>query len=188
MSVFVPMQNSSVRRQRRFPIDLSGTMAVCDANYIRILKLLPGFTLHACRTLALPLPGMDTDSRLGCTEFFARERAALVILDVTDCQRYTSTVSIRLLLQEFASPYYRPPVMQVRLYHDASTAEVVSYQEQGSFHLRSQPGKGPEFTPDEKQQVNIFLAEWLTLCMEHGLGTRRLSAQDPDAEHLVPTV
>jgi uncharacterized protein YqiB (DUF1249 family) len=163
--------------QRRYPIDLSGNMAVCDANYIRLLKLLPDFALHTTREISLAAPGPDTI-----------DSGHLVVMHVEECQRYTSSVSIQLHLQGVSTLFYRPPVIRVRLYHDANTAEVVSYQEQGSFHLRSHPGNGPEFTPDEKQQVNIFLAEWLTLCMQHGLGRRRLSEQDPDAEQLISSV
>jgi uncharacterized protein YqiB (DUF1249 family) len=91
---------------------------------------------------------------------------------------------MQVLLSGPGSAYYQPPLILVRLYHDASTAEVVSYQQQGAFHVRALPGDGPEFSLDEKQQVNALLAEWLTLCLEQGLGQRRLSAQDPDAESL----
>lgn len=149
-------------------------MAVCDANYIRILKLLPGFALNAAREVALPsLKGISSATQ-----------HCLVCIQVVEAFRYTSTVSIRVVLHGKVIPYYQPPVMFVRLYHDASTAEVVSYQEQGAFHLRAHPGDGPEFSVDEKQQVNIFLADWLSLCMDHGLGRLHVSAQDPDTEQL----
>jgi len=159
-------------------IDLSGSMAICDANYIRILKLLPGFGLHATREIILSAPGPLLGSLCG----------QQVIFEVLEIQRYTSTVSIRMAQIGKVPNFYRPPLMLVRLYHDASTAEVVSYQEQGAFHLRAQPGDGPQFTVDEKQQVNAFLAEWLVLCQEHGLGNGSSSEPDPDAEKLIPWI
>lgn len=150
-------------------------MAVCDGNYIRILKLLPGFSLDQRRSFSLPALGSHSGAGL----------EHHVVLHVTERFRYTSTVSMQVLLSGPGSAYYQPPLILVRLYHDASTAEVVSYQQQGAFHVRALPGDGPEFSLDEKQQVNSLLAEWLTLCLEQGLGRRRVSAQDPDAESLV---
>lgn len=147
-------------RNRRYPIDLSTNMAVCDANYIRILKLLPCFSLDATRKVGLPSLG-PLDS--GC----------VVILKVEEAFRYTSTVSIRFIFSGSHARYFRPPALSMRLYHDASTAEVTSYQDHGRFHLNAQqgvsPGESPEFTADEKQQVNAFLAECLMLCIEHGM-------------------
>lgn len=162
---------------RRYPINLSSSMAVCDANYIRILKLLPATTLGTSREISLPALGR-----------YSAVDAYLVSIRVAESFKYTSTISIQLILPDKASPYYQAPAMLVRLYHDASTAEVVSYQEQGAFHIRAHPGVGPEFSSDEKQQVNAFLADWLILCMEHGLGRHKISAQDPDAEQLMPLV
>ena len=143
-------------RNRRFPIDLSSNMAVCDANYIRILKLLPCFSLGATRKISLPSLG-------------PLDNSCLVTLQVEETFRYTSTIGIRFIFSGGHAPYFRPPALCMRLYHDASTAEVISYQDHGGYHLNAQQGGRPEFTPDEKQQVNAFLAEWLMLCIEHGL-------------------
>jgi uncharacterized protein len=153
-------------------------MAICDANYIRILKLLPGFGPNVTREIVLSAPGPLLGKFCG----------QLVIFEVLELLRYTSTISIRMAQIGITPYFYRPPLMLVRLYHDASTAEVVSYQEQGAFHLRSQPGEGPQFSVDEKQQVNAFLAEWLVLCLEHGLGNGSSSEQNPDVEKLIPWV
>lgn len=155
---------------RRHPLDLSSAMAICDGNYIRLLKLLPGLDRAQRRSFVLQAPGGDQ----------ALEQ--VVVLQVEERFRYTSTVSMCVHLAGPAPQYYRPPVMLVRLYHDASTAEVVSYQQQGAFHVRSLPGEAPEFSPDEKQQVNALLAEWLTLCLAQGLGRTGSTPQDPGTE------
>jgi uncharacterized protein YqiB (DUF1249 family) len=159
---------------RRHPLDLSQAMATCDGNYIRILKLLPDFRLGQQRCFALPVPGVEDGAAAG----------QLVELRVVEQFRYTSCVSMQVRPTGRVSPYYRPPLLQVRLYHDACTAEVVSYQQQGAFHVRPRPGEGPEFSSDEKQQVNALLAEWLTLCLQQGLGGRHGSAEDPAAAFL----
>jgi|LauGreDrversion4_2_1035121.scaffolds.fasta_scaffold500594_2 hypothetical protein len=164
---------SSISMQnRRHPLDLSSAMAICDGNYIRLLKLLPGFTLGQRREFALPPIGPQAGLE------------HVVVLTVEEQFRYTSSVTLQVQLSGPGSAYYQPPRLVVRLYHDASTAEVVSYQQQGAFHVRPVPGEGLEFSLDEKQQVNALLAEWLTLCLEQGLGRPQGSAQDPDAESL----
>ncbi|MDY6982606.1 MAG: DUF1249 domain-containing protein [Pseudomonadota bacterium] len=140
---------------RRHPIDLSARMAVCDANYIRLLKLLPD--MHAAGRREFMLPQLGDGSQR-------------VVLEVVESFKYTSTISIVLDVPGLASAYYRPPVMLVRLYHDASTAEVTSYQDERRIRVMYHEDELPRFYPDEKEQVNLFLAEWLALCLETGQG------------------
>ena len=59
--------------------------------------------------------------------------------------------------------------MIVRLYHDAGTAEVVSYQDHVGFKALYGEDDAPRFNWDEKNQINLFLADWLTLCLDGGL-------------------
>jgi uncharacterized protein YqiB (DUF1249 family) len=166
------MMSSSTRLRRRdlplrrHPIDLSTAMAVCDANYLRILKLLPDLGVDSQRRIGLP--GTDTAA------------ASVVELRVLENFRYTSTLQLSMRdvqagatnENESAHPYYRPPVMLVRLYHDAATAEVVSYQDRSTAGFSMLLTDSVEFKPDEKEQVNQFLAEWLKLCLDLGLGER----------------
>ena len=133
-------------------------MAVCDGNYIRLLKLLPDLAATTRREFALPELG----------------GAQRVVLEIVETFKYTSTVSIVLEVPGLASAYYRPPVMLVRLYHDANTAEVISYQDERRIRVMYQEDELPRFYPDEKEQVNLFLAEWLALCLEAGQGHHAL--------------
>lgn len=162
---------------RRFPIDLSATMAVCDANYIRILKLFPDFSQEASRVFALPALGEDDPLETG----------HLVMLEIIETFKYTSTLSIRLSLPQAMGDYYRPPVMLVRLYHDANTAEVVSYQNQRDTRNLYSVDEVPRYYPDEKDQINLFLAEWLTLCLDSGLGMVDMRSAPPAAAGLIPS-
>lgn len=148
-----------VVQSRRHPIDLSARMAVCDGNYIRLLKLLPDLTPSARRDFALP--------ELGDAGLAAPHR---VVLEVVETFKYTSTVSIGLDAPVLTSAYYRPPVMLVRLYHDANTAEVISYQDEKNIRVLYQEDELPRYYPDEKEQVNLFLADWLALCLDVGQG------------------
>ena len=134
-------------------------MAVCDGNYIRLLKLLPDLRSAARREFTLPELGT-----------LARAMVQRVVLEVVETFKYTSTVSIVLEVPGLSSAYYRPPAMLVRLYHDANTAEVISYQDERRIRVIYQEDELPRFYPDEKEQVNLFLAEWLALCLEAGQG------------------
>jgi uncharacterized protein YqiB (DUF1249 family) len=134
-------------------------MAICDGNYIRLLKLLPDLTPTARREFTLPV--------LGASDAATAHRVAL---EVVETFKYTSTVSISLEAPGPGSAYYRPPAMLVRLYHDANTAEVTSYQDERRIRVLYQEDELPRFYPDEKEQVNLFLAEWLALCLEAGQG------------------
>jgi uncharacterized protein YqiB (DUF1249 family) len=145
-------------QSRRHPIDLSARMAVCDGNYIRLLKLLPDLSPSARREFTLPALG-------------ATPTAQSVVLEIIETFKYTSTVSISLETASMApSTFYRPPAMLVRLYHDANTAEVTSYQDERRIRVLYQEDELPQYYPDEKEQVNLFLADWLALCLEAGQG------------------
>ena len=166
-------------RSRRNPVDLSAQMAVCDANYIRILKLLPDYTLDHHRAFGLPFVGWDQET--------VELQLQSVILRVTEKFKYTSTVSIRLILTGKVSDFYRPPVMLVRLYHDASTAEVVSYQDERDTRADNKTDEVPRYYPDEKEQLNLFLADWLSLCLECGLGQSILNTGSRTVSGLLPS-
>jgi uncharacterized protein len=146
-------------QSRRHPIDLSARMAICDGNYIRLLKLLPDLTPNARREFTLP--------ELGVADAATAQRVAL---EVVETFKYTSTVSISLEMPGLVSAYYRPPTMLVRLYHDANTAEVTSYQDERRIRVLYEEDELPRYYPDEKEQVNLHLAEWLALCLEAGQG------------------
>jgi uncharacterized protein YqiB (DUF1249 family) len=73
--------------------------------------------------------------------------------------------------------------MTVRMYHDASVAEVISCH----GHDRIEPANAyPNrfmHHPDEKSQVNHFLAEWLSFCLK--FGCRAVPARDDTSERLM---
>ncbi|MBT8146491.1 MAG: DUF1249 domain-containing protein, partial [Gammaproteobacteria bacterium] len=60
------------------------------------------------------------------------------------------------------------PTMQVRVYHDACTAEVMSYQNHRNFQPHYSQPNPLMYQRDEKIQVNRFLGEWLTHCLRAG--------------------
>jgi uncharacterized protein len=151
---------------RRYRVNLAGFIRTCDQNYFRLLQLVP----------QLPL------SEAGdYFEFDIRQGPLRVRLSVVDKHRYTTIIKV-------SSQYGFPglhlampaPVIEVRLYHDARTAEPVSFQEHRRIPVRAGLPNAEMYHQDEKHQINEFLAEWLQLCLASGseVGTPYVSCSD----------
>ena len=149
---------------KTYTIDLSEQMAVCDANYIRLLKLLGTTRSLSRRVIALPHLG----------KIVHREQV-YVDLEVMEDFKYTSTIAIKQIVKRGKSPgtdtafQYNSPEMIVRMYHDAKTAEVTSYQNHKYFKAIYPVPNQFMYQSDEKEQLNLFLAEWLNLCINEGM-------------------
>tara|TARA_R110000824_G_scaffold336_3_gene1894 strand:- start:50965 stop:51438 length:474 start_codon:yes stop_codon:yes gene_type:complete len=141
-------------------------MAVCDANFIRILQLLPSLKYGVRREISF-------SNALGSG---AQELdLSITSLEVIESFKYTSTLKISHSVNSRANnkvnklSHYQAPEMLVRMYHDAKTAEVISFQ-QARFIKARYPLPNPEmYQADEKEQINFFLSEWLTFCRKEGL-------------------
>lgn len=132
--------------RRRYVPDLQEMAALCEANYLRLLKLLPD----------------NVQQR----EFMLGNHNRRVRLTVEEDHRYTTMLTVE---QEGYSPaWLQPQSMQVRLYHDAGMAEVLGYQRQQRFAGRYEYPNPAMRVPDEKVQLNRFLAEWLDHCLKYG--------------------
>ena len=183
---------------KSYTIDLSEQMAVCDANYIRLLKLLG--TTRSVNQRIFELPDIGLADK--------REKIS-VSLNVLEEFKYTSTISIRqissaanqekfLKYESDSAPaeiklgitkepelkkiteivenvdgnnaaHISSPEMIIRVYHDAKTAEVTSYQNHKYFKAVYPLPNPYMYQCDEKEQLNLFLAEWLNLCINEGL-------------------
>lgn len=137
--------------KRKYVPDLSRQSALCEANYVRLLKLLP-----------------DLDARdLQEYRICAQGHRLLVRLEVEERFRYTSTVVVSQRLED-GSPWLESPRLLVRLYHDARMAEVLCNRQRRQLSGRY-PYPNPQMhQPDEKLQLNAFLGEWLSQCLHHG--------------------
>lgn len=138
--------------RRRYCPDLSNHMAECDCNYLRLVKLFPGFE---------EVDEIEIGVRPGeCG-------GVRVLIRVDERFRYTTTMTV-LLSDGDTGALIRWPSIQVRLYHDLRTAEVKEYQEHRQFEPRYEYPNSRMYYPDEKVQVNRFLGEMLTHCLAHG--------------------
>lgn len=134
-------------RPGKYVPHLPSMLAVCDNNYARLLRLLP-----------------DCDTQDLSYRFVINAKLTYQIV-ILDSSRYTSTLEMSQIA--LGSPDYLKPVMQIRLYHDAQMAEVISSQQVGAIKAAYKYPNVKMHQPNEKAMVNQFLAEWLAFCVRN---------------------
>ena len=178
--------------QSKYSIDLQNHMAVCDANYIRLLKLLPQLEAYRDRILEnssrsgnnfdtadkyKESSGDDIYKPLGeikrefcISDATATGEAVTVELTILETFKYTHT--LQMIQKPALIKWIKSPIMIVRVYHDASTAEVISSQGHKNFQSRYPLLNPKMYHSDEKKQVNLFLGDWLSLCLSEGRSSK----------------
>lgn len=125
--------------------------AICEANYMRLQKLMPAMRAGQAAEYELYADG----KHLGSVRF-----------KVIESSKYTQMLSLEQI--QSVGKWLNNPEMTVRVYHDARMAEVVSCQRQRRFlGVHEYPNRQMRL-PDEKLQLNSFLADWLNYCIKHG--------------------
>ncbi len=163
-----------------FRVDLKNFMARCESNYRRLYQVFPALATDQAR-------------RLGLSGSLGRE----VVLSVVERTPYTTLLSVeeqvlsvekkvlsieeqvtrdansrgrdgKVPLLKNKSRWNKPPVLFVRMYHDARLAEVVSCDGlRSAVSKNAYPNKNM-LQRDEKAQWNRFLEEWLMVCIARG--------------------
>lgn len=137
--------------RKRYVPDLVQIGALYETNYSRLLRLIQLMGDKKCMLFKLH----NGSNYIGA-----------VRIELLETCRYTDT----FLLEQTASagPWVNNPKMQVRLYHDAAVAEVVGkHGRQAAEGVNAYPNQKMHL-PDEKNQLNLFLAEWLNFCITYG--------------------
>lgn len=137
-------------RKPRYRVDLSHLQAVCEANYLRLCRMMPGMSVQ------------DEVSIIVDADDGQQQR---LIMRVLERCRYTTTLQ---LIHERRQDWLAPPSMEIRLYHDAGMAEVVAAYNRRRFRGVYPYPNEQMLQPDEKTQLNTFLGEWLGYCQRHG--------------------
>jgi len=157
-------------QSKKYHPKLSTLMSLCEINYMLLMRLLAN---------------NDEDIIGKERNFFISDFLAYNIktLEIT---RYTSLISIcqempnankedvehfknldKKNKKDLLSSILHPK-MTIRLYHDARMAEVISNQDIRQVKPRYDYPNNKMHLPDEKEQINIFLKEWLQLCLKLG--------------------
>jgi len=147
------------QRKKAYQVDLAALMAACETNYWRLRKLLlPEFPKFSCGDVfvfSLPSPNRIDERRLR--------------LQITERCPYTTTLELsEILTDDNVSRWGLSPQLTVRIYHDAKSAEVISFQHQRNFFGRYEYPNPQMRQQDEKLQLNNLLAEWLHHCLQFG--------------------
>ena len=137
--------------KKRYVPDIGRLMADCEANYARLLKLLPSQDA-ACQSI------------VGVT--YQNGVTVQVKIVVTERFKYTSTVC--LTQEDQLGKWLSKPELTVRLYHDAAAAEVIHYENMKQLNGSYGYPNSRMYHSDEKVQLNAYLSEWLSHCLHHG--------------------
>ncbi len=135
----------------RYRVDLSGLQAACEANYARLMRLLPDM-----REQSAARPPQPMLRRLALSA--GETTLAVLALRVTEAGPYTSTVEV---CEEPGLAWLPAPRLEVRVYHDARMAEVTGAEHCRRLRPRYAYPNPAMHQPDEKTQLNLFLGEWL---------------------------
>ena len=138
--------------EKKYRPHLPTLMALCEINYMLLLRILAD------------------KEQVGEQRCFFISDFLSYRVTVNEVTKYTTLITI---IQEANIRGYNltelfRPKMVVRLYHDARMAEVISNQDVQQIKPRYDYPNERMHLPDEKQQVNYFLKEWLQLCLKFG--------------------
>ena len=133
-------------------------MAECDANYLRLQKLLPGLATEATAESVFRIPFDDADAQ--------------VLIGIETKSPYTSVVRIVVTsLPPELEDEVGPTTIRMRVYHDAKSAEVIEFQNHRRFSAIYDYPNSKMRQRNEKAQINRFLSEFLAQCLSHGVAT-----------------
>lgn len=141
--------------KKKYTVDLAAQMAECEANYARIMQLMPDMAELELRQFVVGVGDGKQQFRIAVTE---------------RC-KYTTMVDIsRQLLvgEEGSRPWTAAPSFSLRVYHDARMAEVVAFNQHRQLLAKYDYPNDKMYQRDEKFQLNAFLGEWLSYCLKYG--------------------
>ncbi len=141
-----------MKSKRRYVPDLVSDMAECDANFLRLHRLFPN---------------MFEDDSVKFGVQGTTEDGAVVTIRITERCPYTTMLLVDVE-SEVDRPWIRWPSLEVRVYQDLNTAEVVSFERHRHLKYRYPVPNPQMYQPDEKSQINRFFGELLTFCLKHG--------------------
>ena len=129
-----------------YKVDLIDLHSLCEANYIRLLRLFADYEQ--------------------CNERCIVVGAARVMLTVTERCRYTT--NLRLQHVSPLASQLSGIELDMRLYHDARMAEVVGFQSHTHVQGRYRYPNNHMYARDEKRQQNGYVADLLAFCLAEG--------------------
>lgn len=137
-------------RHRRQVHDLGELMTIYECNYIRLRQLIPDMdAVAAAGGISVAVGALDLH------------------LTVSERNRYTTTLTLTYLFEDEQGQFPAPDI-QIRIYHDARLAEVVSCGRRRGVRSATYDCWRRDYTLDAKWRINRFLQKWLGYCLRQG--------------------
>jgi len=134
------------------------TQVLCETNYRKLVSMLPDISFLEHVSLA------------------SKDHSISVTVDVIERTPYTTLIKLSssyVVCSEFSPE----TIMQVRIYHDASVAEVVNIQGHQRIRPHYSYPNDDMYLPDEKRQSNKLLSEILDFCLNNNYKKSYLPTQ-----------
>jgi uncharacterized protein YqiB (DUF1249 family) len=139
-----------IARKPRYQLDFGEHMACCEENFQRLQRLLPMMQRDDQLQFGIDAPG---------------QVSGRIELSVIERSRFTTTLSIT---QYGLLTWLGAHQLVVRMYHDASVAEVIACKKGRQLREYYSYPNCNMFHEDEKVQLNRYLGEWLSHCLRYG--------------------
>lgn len=149
---------------KRYIPDMAKQAALCEANFVRLQRLLQGFDA----------PHFEFSWQ------DAHDNRIDVDIDVVERFKYTTTLQLTKRLHRVPSPM-NTVELTVRCYSDARMAEVVTLSQGKQLAGIYRYPNDQMYQIDEKEQANHYLAEWLSHLLANGT-SRSIWSPQPDHE------
>ena len=133
-------------RKPNYQVNLIRLQQVCESNYQRLMILLPG---------------LDQEATFYFPALFSLKQETPAWLTVRVIERSPYTTLLELDMSLSWASNIRPPKAEVRLYHDVMMAEIVHRKNSQRLESRYEYPNPSMHQPDEKEQHNLFLSQWL---------------------------
>ncbi|MEJ2043290.1 MAG: DUF1249 domain-containing protein [Reinekea sp.] len=136
---------------KRYIPDISKHAALCEANYVRLQRLLHNATDSEFQFCWNDRHGNQIDVDIQIVERF----------------KYTTTIQLIKTLHSVPAPM-NCVELTVRIYSDARMAEVVTLSQGKQLAGVYRYPNDKMYQIDEKKQANHYLAEWLSHLLNYG--------------------
>ncbi|MAV75838.1 MAG: hypothetical protein CL691_04390 [Cellvibrionales bacterium] len=159
-------------REKKYRFDIKAMMTNCELNYLRLCQIMPSLNFKRSDGALADqhLESCPAEDQKRCHIDLGADRLAHLQLIITERCRFTTMANLHLNIESMSQVCQAACVnLSIRLYHDVNMAEVVACNQQPSRLASYQYPNELMFQPDEKEQQNRFLAEWLSLTLKQGL-------------------
>jgi uncharacterized protein YqiB (DUF1249 family) len=136
---------------KRYLPDISKHAALCEANFVRLERLLQDFS----------------EDHYQFSWHDSHENQVDVTINIIERFKYTTTLQLIKNLHKMPEPI-NTVELTVRLYSDARMAEVVTLSQGKQLAGIYRYPNDQMYQIDEKEQANHYLAEWLSHLLTHG--------------------